>query len=165
MKLEDGTYQLKIIMTYDVKDGKANPIHKTMIYHDIEPGTNHAVSVENSNVQYVEGNNQSCSPMNAVGFVRSLRLRADCDTIIPKLEFVFPDLHDPNIDDTPNRGQYVGFLTTSTDDQIQRLSAIPGIDVIVNRLDSSAPIVLVQEIGTDGYIDSIPMKKRWQNDL
>jgi hypothetical protein len=115
----------------------------------------------------------------AVGCIQELKFHAKKDEIIPEIEVTFPDLTNENIDPVYLQPQthvngywYFGGGTQFVDsikENIELMLQTP-ITVKLASLDSSNPrtvsihgidrdIVDLQEVGTDGVIDWVPVKK------
>jgi hypothetical protein len=91
-----------------------------------------------------------------IGCIQKLHLTADASKWFPELEIVFPDLHDGSIDDG-----FTSPFTVDFDENIKKLSKIPGLKVSVQGMDQSNKIaVMLEEVGTHGIIDHIPLKTR-----
>lgn len=93
-----------------------------------------------------------------IGCIQDLKFRANTEQPLPELEITFPDLHDQGID--PAYAQHPNFIK-EIDHQIKLLSKIPNVKIHLRSLDAEAKVCTLDEIGTDGHIDLIPMKKRW----
>lgn len=124
-------HQLKIIMSYEEKDGAIQPITtpNIIVYRDDRP----------------------------IGCIQNIKFQANVKELLPQLEFTFPNFRDQNIDNVASS------FMVEVDDFIKTLSSIPNTKVIVADLDSEVNVCTIDEVGTDGHIESVPMKKRWEN--
>jgi len=92
---------------------------------------------------------------NVIGCLQHLKLEADKNETVPFIEFTFPDLE--SLDDDNTKSIFIREIA----DYIKILSACPNIRIIKKNIDDNeSPVTLLEEIGTDGFIDSIPMKRR-----
>ncbi len=131
------TRQLKIIIEYEEEgiDHDINgPLRKVTLYHDDEP----------------------------IGCVQRLKFSADAEKPFPELEITFPDLHDPEIDNSTYPSPSSASFVKDVDEHIRDFAKIVGVKTLIKGLDKDARVYLVQELGTEGYIEAVPMKSRWK---
>lgn len=124
-------HQLKIVMDYEISDADH--------------------SVTSTNILVV-------SDDEPVGCIQDLKLHATANNPLPELEVTFPNLHDPKIDPVYKLGE--SNLIASVDHHFQLLLKVPNIRLILKDLDPESAVQPLGEIGTDGFIELVPMKKR-----
>jgi hypothetical protein len=90
-----------------------------------------------------------------IGCIQNFELSASADSFYPKLEITFPDFCDAEIDPL-----FDNHFAKDIDYYTQTLSQIPGVKIILQPLDQSKRVVALSEIGTNGYIELVPMKSR-----
>ena len=139
-------HELKIIMTYETEDmehDQTTPILSSSIrvYVDEQP----------------------------IGCIQKLKLEADCNEFLPKVEITFPDIEAlesemdlaayniVNPGNSPRPNTYFG---RDVKKYISLLSQAPNMEIKKKGIDDGDNIVQLQEVGTDGFIDSFPMKRR-----
>jgi hypothetical protein len=117
-----------------------------MEYEDNEPITTPKVIVKHDDIP--------------IGCIQKMSFIAESNKWLPEIEFVFPNFADPRFDLCdliPDVTQYSKWL-----------SAIPYVKVTYKDLeplpvdktaDEWREICLVKELGTDGFIDSFPVKQ------
>jgi hypothetical protein len=133
-------HEIKIIMTYDTEnEDKAAPIF-------------------NKNIRvYIDD--------DVVGCIQDLKFHANHQELTPTLQIIFPEIDSLDAD-------WAGyqFHNPSTKDEscfakdvkryIKKFSQISNIDIKKQEIDNGSNVVMLTEIGTDGNIDSFPMKRR-----
>lgn len=93
-----------------------------------------------------------------IGCMQELKFEAFAHNGFPRLEVIFPNLRDANIDvdETPGPSYFV----YDVDRFVRIISDIPNTKVSFQDLNPTVNVAMLEEIGTEGFIDSFPMKKR-----
>lgn len=91
-----------------------------------------------------------------IGCVQELKLHANSNEHLPQIEVSFPDFKNLDWDKStpPSR------LISEIDDHINQLKQASNIKINRISIDSGEPVVVMGEVGTDGFIESIPMERR-----
>lgn len=99
-----------------------------------------------------------------VGCIQQLKLEANCKEDLPQLEFTFPDLekleYDKSVYAAENRNRPEIIFIKDIRANIRDLQKAINIKINKQSIDTGEPIIMLNEVGTDGFIDSIPMEKR-----
>lgn len=99
-----------------------------------------------------------------IGCIQKLSINANCKDYLPELEIVFPDFDTLDYDSETYKNMYPGStkppFIRDIEGHIETLSIAPNIKVRKEGIDSGENIVHLEEVGTDGFIDSIPMNRR-----
>lgn len=139
-------HELKIIMEYNTED---------MEHDQTTPILNSFIRV------YVDG--------RVIGCIQSLKLEANCKEAAPKIQITFPDFealeaemdllgyNNANPGNAPRLNTYFG---RDVKEYISLLSQAANMEIKKKEIDDGGNIVHLQEVGTDGFIDSFPMKRR-----
>lgn len=95
-----------------------------------------------------------------VGCVQEIKLHAAMENHLPVIEIVFPNLEDRNIDSSYRVTTYPNFATEVAEN-IKRLRNIPNVKVTVKNIDDGiSNCIMLDELGTNGHIDIVPMTRR-----
>lgn len=97
-----------------------------------------------------------------IGLLQNFELRASCQEIIPKVKITFLDYNKVNIDSQ----YFVKTMNSSPISQekeidyyVNKMINVIGIEVKMQDINNGSDFVKVKEIGTDGIIDMIPIKR------
>jgi hypothetical protein len=96
----------------------------------------------------------------AVGCIQEVNFHASVNNVVPDLEIVMPNFNDENID--PAYFAQPATLNRDVIDTISNLSQVAGLKLTIRNFDETTNVVAMKEVGTDGCIELIPMKKRHQ---
>jgi hypothetical protein len=102
-----------------------------------------------------------------IGCIQDMKISANCKEPLPQLEFTFPDLETLDYD----KAAYTNMYPLSTGGvppfvkeigyHIEKLKQASNIKIKVEGIDDgTSNIIMLEEVGTDGYIDSIPHQRR-----
>lgn len=103
---------------------------------------------------------------NIIGCIQKLNISANAQSSEPNIEFSFPDFKNLDFDlesynqlNTHNYDNIV--FTKEIDYHIENLKLASNVKITMENIDDNVSSILVlDEVGTDGHIDSIPMKRR-----
>ncbi len=134
-------HELKIIMTYDDSTDQAGTRTITITTPKV------LVSIDDT----------------PIGCIQEIKFEAFAHNMFPRLEVVFPNLRDTNIDTgaaLPNTFTAPNTFLYEIDKYVREFSAIPNTKVSLQNLNPTVKVFHLEEVGTDGFIDSFPMKNR-----
>lgn len=95
-----------------------------------------------------------------IGCVQEIKFHAAFDDHLPTLEVIFPDLWNKEVDPAYRNTKYPSFAH-EVEENIKRLKLIPNIKVTLRSIDDgTSRVVYLDEMGTDGHIDMVPMQRR-----
>lgn len=102
---------------------------------------------------------------HVIGCIQKLKVTADCDSHLPELEFVFPNFDTLDYDAATYKNMFPSSsgkppFIRDIEEHIRLLSLASNIKVRKEEIDNGENIVHLEEVGTDGFIDSIPMNRR-----
>lgn len=139
-------HELKIIMTFNTED---------MEHDQATPIWNHSIRVSVDDM--------------LIGCIQDMKISANCKEEAPQLEFTFPDFENLDYDHetyqktyplNPPRDYPMPFAK-EVGLHIKNLQLAPNVKIKLKGIDDGvAPTVVLDEVGTDGHIDIIPMKRR-----
>src|SRR5574338_532429 len=135
-------HELKIIMTFETED---------MDHDSTTPITSHSIRVS------MDG--------NIIGCIQKMHVSANCEEVLPEIEFTFPDFDTLDYDAATYKNMFPSSsgkppFIRDIEGHIEALSLAPNIKVRKEGIDNGENIVHLEEVGTDGFIDSIPMNRR-----
>lgn len=100
-----------------------------------------------------------------IGCIQKMKIEADCEKTLPEIEFTFPDLEALDYDYSSYKLANPGikgkpYFINEIEEHIKVLEQAPNIKIRKEGVDNGENIVHLKEVGTDGFIDSIPMSRR-----
>ena len=134
-------HELKIIMSYETED---------MDCDQTTPISNGTIRVFLDN--------------KPIGCIQEMTIQANANEFVPFIEFAFPDIEGLDYDIDAYKSMFphskqIPFIR-DIKENVSAFKMIPNVRVKMNGIDNGENIVHLEEVGTDGFIDSIPMKRR-----
>jgi hypothetical protein len=134
-------HELKITMTYETED------------------ENESAPILNTSVRV-------CIDGDIIGCIQDLSFHANHKELEPKLEITFPNIKSLDADWTAYQFNNPSYRVDSCFERdikryVEMFSKASNVVVKTQEIDDgSSNVVMLTEVGTDGNIDSFPMKRR-----